>query len=86
MWLLLLNVYAPPGSQWKFYKHIFELVSSEAQGMVICGGDCNVRLHQTLDTSKPYNSGEKKPTKYMKLMIKELRLSDVWRDLNPKKK
>ena len=53
--------------------------------MVICGGDCNVRLHHTLDTSKPYYSGEKKPTKCMKLTIKELRLSDVWRDLNPKK-
>ena len=55
----LVNVYAPPGSDWKFYKCIFELISSEAQA-IVCGGDFNVRLDPTLDTSKPFYSGEKK--------------------------
>ncbi len=52
-----LNVYAPPVSEWKFYKQIFDLVVSDAQGTLICGGDLNVRPHPRLDTSKPYYTG-----------------------------
>lgn len=37
---------------------MIKLVSSEAQGIVICGGDFNVRLCQIFDTSKSYISGE----------------------------
>lgn len=37
-----LNVYAPPLSEWTFFKHIFELLVSDAQGTLICGGDFNV--------------------------------------------
>lgn len=33
----LLNVYAPPGSEWLFYRHIFDLMVN-SQGIVICGG------------------------------------------------
>ena len=51
-------------------KHIFELVSSEAQGIVNCSGDLNVRLHQTPDTSKHFYSGEKKNYQNIKLMMR----------------
>ena len=50
------------------------------------GGDLNVRLQPSLDTSKTYYTGEKKITKNINLMMNELGLSDVWRDLNPTKK
>ena len=40
--VMLMNVYASPGSDWEFYKYIFELISSESQGIVICGGDFSV--------------------------------------------
>lgn len=80
------NIYAPPGSEWKFYKHIFDLLISEAQGILICGGDFNVRLQPTRDTSKPDHSKEKKTARSIKIMMGELGLSDIWRDLNPTKR
>lgn len=81
-----LNVYAPPLSEWTFFKHIFELLVSDAQGTLICGGDFNVRLHPTLDASKPCYTREKKTSKNIKLMMRELGLCDTWRELNPTKK
>lgn len=81
-----INVDAPPLSEWECFKQIFELIISDAQGTLICGGDFNVRLHPTLDTPKPCYTGEKKITKNIKLMMSELGLSDTWRDLNPIKK
>lgn len=80
--ITFLNVYAPPSSDWKFYKQIFELLISEAQGIIICGGDFNVRLHPALDSSKP-SFGGKKIIKNIKLMMKELGLLDIWRTMNP---
>lgn len=82
----VLNVYAPPMSEWNFFKQIFELIVSDVQGTLISGGDFNVRLHSILDTSNPGPTGEKKVVKNIKLMMKELGLSDIWRELNPNKK
>lgn len=48
-----LNVYAPPNSDWDFFKHLFELIISETQGILICGGDFNLRLNPKLDSSNP---------------------------------
>ena len=82
----ILSVYAPPGSVWKFYKHIFELIISEAQGLLICGGDFNIRLNSFLDTTRPHYSGETNITRNVKLMMAELGLIDIWRELNPTKR
>lgn len=49
--------------------HIFELLISEAQRILICGGDFNVRLQPTLDSLKPCLSGEKKTTKKHKMNV-----------------
>lgn len=46
----LLNVYAPPGSDWSFYRHILELIT-KSQGTLICGGDFNIALSANLDSS-----------------------------------
>lgn len=43
--ITFLNVYAPPGAMWGFYRQIFDLMITKAQGMVICGGDFNLRLN-----------------------------------------
>lgn len=48
--ITLLNVYAPPGSEWLFYRRIFDLMVN-SQGVVICGGDFNIRLNPALDSS-----------------------------------
>lgn len=56
---------------------IFDLIITEAQGTLIYIGDINVRLHPTLDTSKPFYTGEKRITKNIKLLMSELGLSDT---------
>lgn len=48
--ITLINVYAPPGSEWGLYRSVFDLMTN-SQGIVICGGDFNIRLNPTLDTS-----------------------------------
>lgn len=40
-----LNIYAPPGSDWKFCRQMFDLMASEAEGILIAGGDLNQRLN-----------------------------------------
>lgn len=46
-----LNIYAPPSSDWRFYRQIFDLMTSEAEGILITGGDLNQRLNSQLDFS-----------------------------------
>ena len=36
--ITLLNVYAPPGSDWLFYRQVFDLMVN-SQCVIICGGD-----------------------------------------------
>lgn len=78
----LLNVYIPPGSDWSIYKHLFDIMSTKSQGMVICGGDFNMRLHPRIDSSngKPDN---RNISKRINLLMKELGIVDTWRELNP---
>ncbi|KAJ0000416.1 hypothetical protein NQD34_012258 [Periophthalmus magnuspinnatus] len=33
----LINIYAPPGSDWAFFKHIFDLVTTESEGVLMGG-------------------------------------------------
>lgn len=78
----ILNVYAPPGSVWKFYKYIFELVTVEAEGILVLGGDLNIRLNPTLDSSNPQILGLNKITKNIKTIMNDIGLVDVWREVN----
>lgn len=68
-WFLL---YAPPVSERNKFKPIFELQVSDSQESLICGGDFSVQLHPILDASKQCHTGEKKVTKNIKLMMREL--------------
>ena len=47
----LINVYAPPGSDWFFFKQVFDLLTTDGVGMLIGGGDLNQRLNAQLDSS-----------------------------------
>lgn len=82
----IINVYAPPGSEWKFYELIFELITVEAEGILILGGDLNIRLNPSLDSSNPQIPGLSKITKKIKVIMKETGLLDVWRELNSTQK
>lgn len=46
-----LNVYVPPGSKFKFYQKVFDMISTETQGPLICGGDFNIILNSKMNTS-----------------------------------
>lgn len=46
-----LNLYASPGANLSFFKQIFDLMLTKAQGLTICGGGLNVRLNPKLDSS-----------------------------------
>ncbi|KAF7642082.1 hypothetical protein LDENG_00264990 [Lucifuga dentata] len=79
--ITLLNVYAPPRSEWLFYRQIFDLMVN-SQGVVICGGDFNIRLNSLLDSSG--TSTHCIPLiRKVKSQMKELGIIDVWRELYP---
>ena len=78
----LLNVYAPPGSGWSFYRQMIELMISKGQGTIICRGDINTRLIPKLDSSRgnPDFSGI---SKKINNLMKETGIIDVWREIYP---
>jgi len=78
----LLNIYAPPGSDWTFYRQLFDLMASEGEGVLIAGGDLNQRLDPKLDTSGREVKRNVIPNKIKDMMV-ELGIMDVWRELNP---
>ena len=49
----LLNVYRPPRKDKLLITKTFDLITSEVSGTLICGGDWNVQLQPTLDSSNP---------------------------------
>ena len=77
--ITLLNVYAPPNSDW---RQIFDIMTSEAEGVLICGGDLNVRLNDKLDSSGA-STGQTKINKKINTVMRDIGIIDVWRDLHP---
>ena len=47
----LLNVYRPPGKDKCLIKKIFDHITTEISGVFICGGDWNICLNTSVDTS-----------------------------------
>ncbi len=47
----LLNIYAPPCSDWTFNRQMFDLMTSEVEDTLISGGDLIQRLNPQLDSS-----------------------------------
>lgn len=80
--MTFINVYIPPGSNWTIYKQIFDLMVN-SQGLVICGGDFNIRLNPKLDVSGASISSNALTKKFNQFM-EELGIIDVWRELHPK--
>ena len=74
----LLNVYVPPGSDWKLYRQIFDLMVTKTQGILITAGDFNFRLQPHLDASGGDLVPKPISRKALELM-KEIGIVDVWR-------
>lgn len=78
----LLNIYAPPGSDISFFQKITEMMITETEGLLLCGGDLNVHLQPKLDCS----SGKLDETRLVKninTLFKDVGLIDIWRELFP---
>lgn len=77
----LLNVYVPPGSDWSFYKNIVDLMAT-SQGILICGGDFNIRLNPKIDSSNG-KSDLRNISKRLNTWRREVGIVDVWREMHP---
>lgn len=69
--ITILNVYAPPGSDWLFYRNIFDLMV-----------DFNFRLDPNLDSFNPTSQISPLIRKINSYMA-EMGIIDVWRELCP---
>lgn len=78
--ITLFNIYAPPGSDISLFRKRFDLMA-QSTGILICGGDWNVRLNSRLDSSRqiPQTSLQKK----IKILMSEYGIVDICRDLYP---
>lgn len=54
-------------------------------GVVICGGDWNIHLHPSLDSSSCLKTMTPESLN-TKRLLKEIFLIDIWRDLHPGEK
>lgn len=79
--ITLLNVYAPRGSHWLFYRHVFDLMVN-SQGVIICGEYFKIRLNPALDSSGA-TIQDRSLNRKMKALMGELGIIDVWRELHP---
>lgn len=76
----LCNIYAPPGSDFTFFKKIFDLIATELYGTLICAGDLNILLNPKLDTTNSLRKGNS-IEKQVNRLLEELGLIDIWRHL-----
>lgn len=81
----IVNVYAPNDRKQRntFYKQVKTFILNHSLGSIIIGGDWNEIQHTDDRLSKKI---PKEPVNNLKLLIKELKLSDPWKLKNPKKK
>lgn len=80
-----LNIYNPPGQDPEFMRRMMTLLTTEAKGIIIMGGDFNVAMCARDTQSKGKHKAEKTAV-LLKRMGKELGLLDVWRHLYPQEK
>ena len=78
----LINVYVPPDSGKSTYEKIFDVINKEAEGVWLCGGDVNLTLNYNLDTTS-INRSKEHISKYVNIMMAELGIIDIWRELHP---
>lgn len=81
----LVNVYAPPESDRKFFKLLFDIITSESEGILICAGDWNIIQNYYLDTTS-MNRHKSQKSKNINILIKESGLFDVWRNMHAQDK
>lgn len=81
----LLNVYRPPGYDKQLIKKIFNLISEEASGVLICGGDWNVCLNPSLDSTNQTKKMQPEAL-YIRKLLKEKGMIDIRKEVYPYEK
>lgn len=84
--ITLLNVYAPPGSNFSFFQKNTNIMVTETEGLLICGGDLNIHLQPKLDSSIRKTHDVKSLHKKVDTLFEEVGLIDIWRDLFPNRR
>ena len=80
-----VNVYIPPESDRKFLKIFFDIMVSESEGILVCGGDTNTILDYYRDTTSK-NKQKSPRSKDLNILIKESGMFDVWRSMHAQDK
>lgn len=81
--LTLVNIYGPNEDIPKFYSNLFLTVSS-LSGSYVIGGDFNCTLDPIRDRSSACDQSHRQTRKTLHHFIKDLNLSEIWRQLHPK--
>lgn len=74
--ITICNIYASPGSDFAFYRNIFDLMI-EGTGVIICGGDLNIHL------DPKHDSVTMRLHRKINALMTELGILDFWRDFYP---
>lgn len=82
----LANFYAPNHGQVSFLASTLTKLGDFAQGCVLLAGDFNVPLEPTLDTSLGRSCIPHRRLIYIRKMLHEAQLLDVWRIMHPNEK
>lgn len=64
---------------------MFSIIATEVEGILICGGDFNIAINHSLDTTS-IRKNKRQLAKFVKLSLEEMRMIDIWRNLNTSKK
>ncbi len=86
MTISILNVYAPTEEKETFFKLIAKVITSDAKGMILMGGDFNTVQNGRLDRLPPDQGPSTKKSRVLNNVTKELGLTDPWRDNNRKRR
>lgn len=79
----LANLYAPNTKQVPFFRDTLQLLTEFCFGVLIVGGDFNVALSPTQDSSTGTSSLPYRALKAIKTLLQDLTLHDTWRTLHP---
>lgn len=84
--ITLANLYAPNRQQVPFFRNTLQLLTSFHRGMLVVGGDFNLALSPSLDSSSGSSTITFRALRAIKTQLANLTLHDAWRTLHPNTK
>lgn len=84
--ITLFNIYAPPGSDIGFFQKMCNIMVTETEGLLICGGDLNIHWQPKLDSSSKKTHDTKSLHKKVNTLFEDVGLIDIWRDTFPNRR